>query len=171
MLWFLLILTLLLGLLLWLPFQVEIDTERNVYRAKWTGIFGIRGMPGERRWRWFFHLFFWETEWRPRQEKPKRQPAKKPVAKKKKPAFTLRQGWALAKNLRRAIKVKRLHVNWDTGDFVRNAYLYPIFHALSRGRRDLQINFFGKQELAISLQTRPYQVAGAFLRSFFHSKS
>ena len=170
MLYFLLILVLLLGLLLWLPFQVEIDTERNVYLAKWTGIFGIRAVPGEQRWHWFFQVFFWETEWQPGKKKAKPEPPKKPAAKKKKPPFTLRQGWSLMKNLWRAIELKRLRVNWDTGDFVRNAYLYPAFRSLSRGRRNLQINFFGKQELTIHLQTRPYRLAGAFLQAFFHSK-
>ena len=105
MLYFLLILVLLLGLLLWLPFQVEIDTERNVYLAKWTGIFGIRAVPGEQRWHWFFQVFFWETEWQPGKKKAKPKPPKKPAAKKKKPPFTLRQGWSLMKNLWRAIEL------------------------------------------------------------------
>lgn len=172
LIWFLLTLVLLFALLFWLPIQVEIDTQQQIYRARWRGIFGIRALPEEERWRWFFRVFFWEKEWTPGKEKKpeEKKPAKQKVAGKRKMPFTLRQGRALLRNLLRAIRIKRLHLNWDTGDFVRNAWLYPAFRMASRGKRQMFINFSGQQELAIQLQTRLGLLTMAFLQAFFTSK-
>lgn len=176
LIWFLLTLVLLFALLFWVPIQVEIDTQQQIYRARWRGIFGIRVLPEEKRWRWFFQVFFWEKEWKSGKnvydEKKRRgkKPAKQKAAGKRKMPFTLRQGRALFRNLFHAIKVKRLHLNWDTGDFVRNAWLYPAFRMANRGKRQLFINFSGQQELAIQLQTRLGLLTMAFLRTFFISK-
>ena len=138
-------------------------------QAEWKGVFGIRTIPEAERWRWFFKVFFFEKEWHPSQGKPKAK--KKKAVKKKKAAIRLGQLWGLAKNMLRAVDVKRFYIDWDTDDFIQNARLYPAFQLLSGGNRQLHINFMGKQELAILLQTRPYRLAWAFLQVFFHSKN
>lgn len=151
-----------------LPLQVEIDTAKGVYQANWQGIFRIRGVPAGEGWRWFYRVFFFETEWRPGSAEAK-PPRKKPRPKRK-AAFSMRQAWALAKNLYRAIEVKRFYLHWDTDDFALNAQLYPLFRGLSRGSRQLAIHFDGHQELSILLQTRPCLLVWAFLRVFILHK-
>lgn len=172
MLWFLLSILLFFGLLLWLPLEVEIDTNHALYRARWRGIFGIRGVPEEQGWRWFFKILGWEKEWKAGTKKPvapKRTPHKPPAKKTKRP-FSPRQMWALAKNLFSAVKVKRFRLDWDSGDYIRNAQLYPLFHSLSKRGRSWNINFMGREELEILLQTRLWYLAAAFLRVFFKPK-
>lgn len=167
MLWLLLAILLLFALLLWLPLELEIDTGHAVYSARWRGIFGIRGVPEAERWRWFFKLFFWEKEWRPSPRKPK---LAKPKPKKKKPPISPRKAWALAKNLFRAIKIKHFRMDWDTGDYVRNAQLYPLACVFSNRKWKLNINFNGREELEILLQTRLWNLTGAVLQSFVQPK-
>ncbi|MCF8244976.1 MAG: hypothetical protein K9J37_11640 [Saprospiraceae bacterium] len=164
MLWLLALILLPLVLLLWLPLELEIDTSHALYRVRWLGIFGFRGVPSDEGWRWFFKVFFWEKEWKPGGGQSLLPKKKRPRKPKRVPSA--RKVWSLVKNLFRAIKVKRIRVNWDTGDYVRNAQLYPLFHSLSKRKRQLNINFMGKEELEILLQTRLWHIAGAFLRSF-----
>jgi hypothetical protein len=167
--WFILTVLMLFGLLLVLPIEVEIDTEKGVYRAGWRGICGIRGLPGERKWRWIMRIFFFEKEWQAKPEKPKLP--KKPAAKKRGLTFTPRRMWQITRNIFRAIRVKRLRLEWDTDDFALNARLYPFFRLLCKERRAFSINFSGRQELSIHLQTRLYRLAWAFLQVFFQPKS
>lgn len=169
MLWFFLSLILLAGLLLWLPLQVEVDTENGLYRAGWGGIFGVRATMAGDRWQWFYRIFFWEKQAMPDGKKARAGKTRKPKAKK--PSFPLspRQAWFLMKKLLRAVEVKRFYLDWDTGDFIWDAYLYPLCR-LTRANRHVHINFSGRQELAIHLQARPYRLAGAALQAFFHSK-
>lgn len=168
MLWLIAIPLLLLFALLVLPLEVEVDTRRDIFSVKWKGIFGIRGVPAANRWRWFFSIFFFEKEWTEKTKQPKSVEKKK--VKKAKSALSPGQMWRLLKNMLRAVDVKRLRINWDTGDFALNAQLFPLCHFLSRRGRQFQINFFGKQEFSILLQTRPYRLAWAFLQLFFHPK-
>ncbi len=165
MLWFLLSIFLLLVLLLWLPLELEIDTRHALYRARWLGIIAFRGLPDGEGWRWYFKVFFWEKEWKSGSRQS--SPPKKKQTRKFKRRPSARQVWSLVKNLFRAVKVKRIRVNWDTGDYVWNAQLYPLFSSLNRQGRQLSINFIGREELEIHLQTRLWNIAGAILRSFF----
>ena len=178
MIWVLLTLILLLGLLLWLPIQVEIDTAQQQYEIRWKGIFAFRAEPDGEQWHWFYRLFFWEKEWKRDSRKPDKITAARPPSEKTKAAnskrkmpFSMRQIKVLITGMWRAITVRRLWVNWDTGDFSLNAWLYPAFQFASRGRRQLHINFFGVQELTIFLQTRLGLLAWAGLRAFLTPKS
>lgn len=164
--WVLLVLVLLFGLLLWLPIEVEIDTEKQIYVARWRGIFGVYVLPEEEGWNWFFRLFGWKINRKTGAAKPANKPApkKKTPAAKRSPSFFLQRMPALFRDLLRAIRIGRLHVNWDTGDFVLNAWLYPAFRRASCGKRQLFINFSGQQELAILLYTRLGLLAVAAVR-------
>ncbi len=167
MIWFLLFLILLIALLLWLPLQVEIVTGKDIYEARWSGLFRFRAAPDEERWRWFIRFLFWEKELKPGEGE---QPEKRVKAAGRKPVISGRQGMRLVKNLLKAIKIRRLQINWDSGDFMLNAWLYPLFRLLNRRNIRLQVNFMGNQEIAIFLQTRLYRLGWAFLRTFFNTK-
>jgi hypothetical protein len=154
---------------IWLPLEVEVDTERAVYRAGWKGIFVVRGIRGAEGWKWYYRLFFFKKEWLvpewPTTKTPDRkQPPKH--RKSRRPA----QIWELLRNSLRAVQVKRLILNWDTNDFITNAYLYPLSHFLGNRKHQFHINFSGKQELSMLLQARPYRLVWAFLRTMVHHK-
>ena len=168
--WFLLLLMLLFCLLLWLPVRVEIDTALQKYRASWKGIFAVWCVPDEAGFHWFFQIFFWKTAWKTRAKTAQTTP--EPVIEKRKSSkpgisFSIHKIRPLFRVFSKAIRIERLRINWDTGDFMYNAWLYPAFRRLSRGRRQLFINFFGVQELAIILQTRLGLLFWAGLRAVF----
>ncbi|HMQ62520.1 MAG TPA: hypothetical protein PKE06_17715 [Flavilitoribacter sp.] len=173
MIWFLSILAGLLFLiivLLWLPLQVEIATDKEIYEAKWSGLFRFRAVPADEKWRWFIRILFWETELGRGQTRVKTKPEPQKTKKKKKGSFSIQQGLRLAKGMLASIRVKRFRIDWDSDDFLVNAWLYPLFYLISRGKYRIHINFLGRQEASILLQARPLLLGWAFLRSFFHTK-
>lgn len=83
----------------------------------------------------------------------------------------MKQGLALFQHMMQAIKIQYLKIDWDTGDFLLNAWLYPAFHLVQRDQRQLHINFMGLQTIALRLQTRLGALALAVLRVFINSKT
>ena len=160
------------GLLLWLPIELEIDTQREIFEVRWQGIFDFRLLPDEGRWRREMRLFGWKTNWKTNVKTvaPAQKKQPKPSSKKRRPPFSLRQGRVLVRQLWRAVRVRYFRINWDTDDFLLNAWLYPLCPLLSGERRQVSINFLGQHEVAILLQTRPGLLAWAALRAFFHTK-
>lgn len=102
-------------------------------------------------------------------EREVKKPAKA-SKRKRKSAFSVKQGLLLAKNMLKAIRIKRLWIDWDTGDFVVNAWLFPLVRLLNRRNVRFRINFIGNQEINIFLQTRLSRLGWAFLRTFLHHK-
>lgn len=173
MIWLLLFILALLFLLFWLPIELEVDTWQQRFEVRWVGILRFRLLPESERLRWFFRLFFWEKELFLEKGISKKKQVEKAAGKPKKETrktnqrLSLKKGLALFRKLLGAFRLKRCRIDWDTGDFVRNAWLYPAFQMASRGQRQLSINFMGKQNVAILLQTRLGLMAGAALRALF----
>ncbi len=51
-----------------------------------------------------------------------------------------------------------------------NAYLFPVFHLLSGGSRQLNINFSGHNELVLIMTNRIWNILWVFLIEFFKPK-
>jgi hypothetical protein len=156
----------LIALLLWLPLEVCIESEEGIYAANWGSILRIRFAKSGEQWRWLLRLFWWET---PIEPSPKKEKPKKPAPKKRSP-MTPARAWALAKNLFAAIRIKRFYVDLDTGDYLMNAWLTPLAYRFSKDARQIHINFEDRLSVSILLRTCLGSVAGAALRTFFHSK-
>lgn len=174
MIWFLIIFLFLILLLLWLPLEVLVDTEVDLYMARWRGIFALRATPESGKWRIFYRVFFWEKEYVFSKKAPKKVEAtpkkeKKPAKKRKRPS--LKFLGILFRQLLKALHFKKLYINLDTDDYVLNAWLYPVFWAGSTHNRELLINFRGQQEVAIHLQTRLIALSGAALRAYWQYRS
>lgn len=174
MIWILLIFFLILLLLLWLPLEVLVDTEEDLYMARWRGIFALRTTPESGKWRIFYRVLFWEKEYIFSKKTPKKvetapKKEKKPAKKRKRPS--LKFLGILFRQLLKALHFKKLYINLDTDDYVLNAWLYPVFWAGSTHNRQLLINFRGQQEAALHLQTRLITLSGAALRAYFKYRS
>lgn len=160
----------LLFLLLWLPIVVEIDTEHQIYRAEWQGIAAFWTIPEVEQWRWFFRLFFWEQEWNPKRKsmkKERKSATPKSTTAKSKRTFSVKRRIVLFHRLLKAITIERVKINWDTNDFILNAWLWPVFYLIGGNHKQISINFSGKQALAIRLQTRFGLLLIAIIRAFF----
>ncbi|MEZ4893576.1 MAG: hypothetical protein R3A50_12320 [Saprospiraceae bacterium] len=174
MFWFLTIFFFVFGLILFLPIRLELDSTVGLYRVSWVGIFACWLVPNELvRWRVFLRVFLWKKELtftsKPKVESRKKDV--KPVVKKRNRAMSFHRVRRMLKYGIRAIKLDWLQINWDTDDFVLNAWLYPLFHAMNGHRRRLQINFMGDQQFVLKLHTNLGLLTWAMMRVFITSKS
>ncbi len=67
--------------------------------------------------------------------------------------------------LLRSFKLKRFDLNMDTGDFVLNAKLYPIFNFLDYHAGGFNINFQGNNRLVLMASNRPINIIKVFVNT------
>ncbi|GAA4809997.1 hypothetical protein GCM10023330_16250 [Litoribaculum gwangyangense] len=63
----------------------------------------------------------------------------------------------------RTFKVKQVYVNMDTGNYILNAKLYPIFSLLNYKFGNFHVNFLGQNELVLLIKNRPINIIKAFI--------
>lgn len=183
MIWIFLVFLALLALLLWIPLVVEIDSEHDFFEVRWgrvvkaNMIFSTRGaflLIAFSGWKKEIALFppAAQTAQKKQSEPALQKRARSGKAKRK-------MKWSEWKHLlgviyrqiKKAIIVKRLHIDWDTDDFSLNAWLYPVFHRLNGHNRQLSINFMGRRHVALLLYTRLGLLAAAGLKVYISSKN
>ncbi len=154
----------LIGLLL-IPLQLYINTNSKTYTASVGHLAKayVEGDPDEIiriRMRVLGYQFFLY----PLKKKDK---AKKKIKKKTKPKPSykkLKKGGQWALRFLRSFKIKEFWLNVDTGNYVRNAQLYPIFGFVNHFYVPCGINFQGVNSLIIDLRSRPWNI----IKSFIH---
>ena len=165
MIWFVLTAIVLLAVPLFFPVELEVDTRSEQYQVRWKRVFGVRALPGEKGWNWFYRILFFEKEWHPSKRDQKPAPPKEKPGRKR--VLSTRQVWRLIKKCLASFQVKRFYINWDTNDFIANAYLYPLTHTITKNKFVFQVNFNGKRDVDILLQVRPVDLLLAFLAVYF----
>lgn len=87
-----------------------------------------------------------EKKWKDDQKKKKK---KNPVSKKN-------RKWLLRLfRIPNSFKVREFFVNVDTGDYILNAYLFPVFGLLNYYRPDwsCSVNYYGRNQVSLIIQT------------------
>ncbi|NND63240.1 MAG: hypothetical protein HKN48_08605 [Flavobacteriaceae bacterium] len=159
----LLIVVAILAFLLFTPIVLFVDTTSNEYFIQAKGIFKATAEPDENeflkiRCQLFFYSFYIYPL-----RKRKKNTGKKSAAKKKKKnkfRFNARKIGEVV----RSFKLKRLELQLDTGDYVLNAKLVPVFVFLNYKLGSFAINFNGKSHFALELENRPIRI----IKSFIH---
>ncbi len=165
--WLIILLTLLLVLLLWLlwaPLTLVIDSSQGLYRISWWGIASARIFAHEEQVLMIrFNIFFLRKNLGlvDMLNKEKKAKTEKSKAKKKKYKGP---GWRKIKSGIASFRVKEFHVELDTGDYVWNAWLFPIAYFVSRGNVRLQINFNRHNSARIVIENRMIRLLYAFLK-------
>jgi len=54
-----------------------------------------------------------------------------------------------------SFRVRQFLLQMDTGNFIMNAKLYPVFYVLNQRYGGFQINFEGNNQLVLQIQNRP----------------
>jgi hypothetical protein len=148
------------------PFKLEVNSESEVYRAGIPGLVLARVDPeGDFfiiRLRILFFRFCLDpfkpsgTEKRKEEKTGKDERPKK--KKKKKSSFPgrhiIKPSIKFIKDVFKAIKLNRLIVDFDTGDEVLNAKLYPLCFMISRQNRRVMVNFDDFQRIIIEIEAR-----------------
>ncbi|MDH5413637.1 MAG: hypothetical protein OEW87_05830 [Flavobacteriaceae bacterium] len=158
---FLVILLLLILYLLWMPMVLFIDTDTQQYYMQFKGLAkaSIEGHKEEvlriHLKVVFFHFYFYPL-------KEIGNPKKKKIEKNSKKS-SKRIGMRKGLSLLRSFKVKRLLLDIDTGDCVKNAQLYPYFAFLNYKLGTFHINFEGRNRMALYMQNRPINIIRSFI--------
>jgi len=174
MVWLIIIfvLCIVLSFLLFAPIQLKIDSNTGQYLLNWGWILQGRFIPDMeeiKKSKLHLNIFFYPFDFFPLKQKRKRKgkdgknetPNENKKGSKRLPfKHPVRRLW----HLLRSFQVKVLNVNIDTDDYVANAYLFPAFQLLSRGKRHLKVNFEGKVEMQIWIQNNGLRALRAFLR-------
>lgn len=166
------LLCLVLAILLWallVPFRLEVNSESEVYRCGIPGLIMARAEPEGDFFLISFRIFFLNFRMDPfkpssagkekeEAEKEKKEAEKDKEKKKSKSVLSgrhlLKPSLKLLKDIFKAIKLKRLVVDFDTGDDILNAKLYPVCFILSRPNRHVMVNFDDFQRIIIEIRTR-----------------
>lgn len=153
----------LLGLLLWMPLRLVIDTADDIYKVEWSPLFSAKlmdnddGLGIQMQILFFKKVLSFEKLFQ-KSDKPK--PAKRPL---KPPSVWNKHFKPNFKKILLSFDIKRCQVNWDTDDYLLNAYLYPIAFFLRKKGKSLTINFQGKRDIDLIIENR----LGRIIKSFF----
>jgi len=156
--------------LLWAPIRLEVNTWKGIYRVEWIGFGALNWLPEEGLDIIEIKLFFWKKRWALSEMQSKQGALKvKPKSKaaKKKSQSGL-GGWRLVKKIARTFKVQHCRLWIDTGDYLWNAWLFPVGWFLQNPNIGVWINFQGKNEGALLVENRLGRVLWAFISSRFH---
>lgn len=158
--------------LLWVPIVLEINTNSGWYGLRVGRQFSLRIVLDEitdpqMEWRYAW----WSKRWsilRRLAQRPadssKRADQKKPdqsqkQSRKKRPALSFSSFRALLATFR----CQRFYLDIDTGDVVRNAWLYPVGTFCQARGWPVAINFEGRQTLIFQLENRLARLLWAWL--------
>ncbi len=143
-----------LSWILFSPIQITLNSQKKIYQIHWYGIARARLLLLSKDFLIRVNVFFWEKDFsllRPKKEKKK--------ATKKKRKFRSRKK-TLKKIIRilKSFKIKIFKIDLDTGDYIQNSYLYPVFHFLKNKKRDLSINYRGDVNIHLKIENRLYKI-------------
>ncbi|MDH3711507.1 MAG: GerW family sporulation protein [Cyclobacteriaceae bacterium] len=149
------IITLVVVLILLAPISMVVNTDRNLYQAGVNKVAVVKIDPrhGTVKLRLPFYSIDLlaknkKTEQRQKTKKP-RKSGKSGVSR-----IGIKKPWGLLKELWQTFKVRRFHLNMDTGDYTVNARLYPLFMLMSGGVAHWQTNFRGRFSLQLHIENR-----------------
>ena len=157
----------LLGWLLFSPISLVVDTVGGACFLRWKGIASARLLWISDDILLKLRVLFWKKDIYPlHPSSSKQEPEeKKPKTQKKKKKSRLQFRKWMRKGMRvlRSFEVKAFRLNLDTDDYVYNSYLFPLFYFLSKGKRQLSINYRGEAELLLIVENRLYRMLIALL--------
>lgn len=147
--------------ILFVPIDLIIDTSTDQYYVQLKGLAKIQ-LEGDKEevLRIKLITFFMKFYYYPlRNHSTSKKKKQREVVKKKRKGLSLKKGLRLL----RSFKVKRLLVELDTGNFITNAKLYPVFAILNHHVGAFHINFEGRNRMALHIRNRPISIIKSFI--------
>jgi hypothetical protein len=147
--------------LLWTPLRLVIDSKRDVYQVEWQYICSAMLIEYDNFLGVQIQILFFKKII-PIAFSFKKKKEVKPTVKKqvRKTPSVFRPNFL---KILKSFKIKRLKINWDTDDYILDAYLYPITPFLITENKSFNINFEGKQEVELIIENRLVRI----IKSFF----
>lgn len=148
--------------LLFIPIELYLDTLTNQYYLRLRGLAKASIESDEEELlRIRLKVFFRNFHFYPLQKlgAPKKEKIKAIKVKKRRKKIGPRK----ILRLLQSFKVKKIFVNIDTGDYLMNARLYPVFAFLNYHKGNVRINFEGKNQIVLFVQNRPIHIIKSFI--------
>lgn len=161
------VLILLLGVMLWSPIFLCVDSTRQQYYFQWGRIGRVDILPGDETLFLRLRIVWWTKNmdllhpktWSTGQDEPAK--AKKKSGRKK--GFRIKRMPRRMWRVLQSFQVQDFRLHLDTDSVIQNAYLYPVFFALHSPRRDMQIRYDGESLIVLRVRNRIIRMLRAFI--------
>lgn len=161
---FLVVFLLLIVYLLLVPIVLFIDTDTNTYYIKLKGLATASIEKHELEIiRIKLKIPFYQFYYYP--FKKKSSLIQKKLVKRGKVNRWKRMRIQKIVRMLRSFKVKRFMIDIDTGNCITNAKLFPIFGFLNYQIGIFNINFEGRNRMALHLENRPIYIIRSFIKT------
>jgi hypothetical protein len=155
--------------LLWAPIRLKIDTRSGVYRVEWSRVVSADWLPEQGLDVIEIRVFFWKRKIALYRANGKKKKAGAPKPAKKHDEKPVKKTRRLSRQSIRKIlqtfEVRRCHLTLDTGDYLWNAWLFPVFWFVRKPNVRVRINFQGENELSLLVQNRLGRILWALVSS------
>lgn len=153
-------------ILCWLflaPLELQIDTRTPQASLRWISIGKAILVYESDKWWLRLNVLFFHKQWDLEKlilEKRKKTKRQRPRKKKK-----VHKTGRLKKffNLAKSFRIIKWQLAMDTGDVIKNAWLYPLNFSRYT-RQHLYINFVDENYLVMIIRNAPWKMAYAFLK-------
>ena len=154
-------LLLILGWLLLAPLQLQIDTRTPEISFRWISVGKAKMIYEQGKWWLKISVFFFFKQWE--LEDLLFNPKKK--VKKTKPKITTGHSKRFRKlfNLLKTFRVTKWQIAIDTGDEVRNAWLYSL-NFCPGSSNHFCVNFFDENYLVLEIRNAPWKMVYALMK-------
>lgn len=149
--------------LLFVPLQLIIDTDNQLYAIKAKGLF-----MANVEWddveviKVNIHTIFYRFNVYPLRKSKKKKVKKLKTKAVDKPKKSV--PFKTVFNVIRTFEIKRFYLNIDTGNCISNAKLYPVISCLNYYTRShIDVNFQGRNTLYLTIENRPIRIIKAII--------
>ena len=147
-----------IGLLLFMPLVIHIDTAGDLYQLRW-GCFRLRILLDMEQLGYRFTAPLVRKEGSFSRPDAQASPRSTGSVHARAPLLSTRRIPALV----RSFHVRRFRWVCDTGDVLLNAGLFPVFSLLRYRGHDMRISFTGDERLLVVLDNNLYRLLKAVL--------
>lgn len=150
--------------LLFVPLDIVVNIAKNQYFVRIRGLAKVALEGHEKEFlriklnTLFTKFYFYPLR---RKKKEKKKKIEKSSGKKKNFRSNFKRGLQLLKSF----EVKKLLLDIDTGNCIQNAKLYPAFAFLNHYVGTFQVNFEGRVNMVLHLQSRPINIIKSFINN------
>ncbi len=148
--------------LLFVPLDIVINIAKNQYFVRIRGLAKVAIEGHEKKFlRIKLNTLFTRFYFYPLRRKKKEQ--KKKIETKSRKRRNFKSNFKRGLQLIKSFEVKKLILDIDTGNCIQNAKLYPAFAFLNHHVGTFQVNFEGRVNMVLHLQSRPINIIKSFI--------
>lgn len=162
--WWLLVPVFLLIVVLFLllsPIVIDLNSETGKCELRWSGFGSMNLILKDEKILLRFRIAGYRFTIDPAEGKNK-LPRTKAGSEQRKRKMTLRQIVSKSRALLQSFQVRDFHCDFDSNDYLLNSWLYPAAHLLDPSHRRWNINFNGRNAVALKIENNLWRLLRAW---------